>query len=70
MLALRGTIENTTRVGASRRPSPQLHTPMNTTTRPAAPANPPSRKSITLLQMLSLIAVAGIGASLLFRYFL
>ena len=70
MLVLRGTIENETRVGTRQRPSPQLHMPMNTTTRPAAPANPPSRKSITLLQLLALIGAAGIAASLLFRYFL
>ncbi|MEM5328600.1 hypothetical protein VSR34_18690 [Paraburkholderia sp. JHI2823] len=42
---------------------------MNTTTRPAAP-NAKSSKSITLLQMLTVIAAAGIAASLLFRYFL
>ncbi|SDC12567.1 hypothetical protein [Paraburkholderia lycopersici] len=42
---------------------------MNTTTRPAAP-NAKSSKSMTLLQMLALIAAAGIAASLLCRYFL
>lgn len=46
-------------------PTPRLH-PMNTTTRPAAP----NAKSITLLQMLTLIAAAGIAVSLLCRYFL
>ncbi|WP_322030962.1 hypothetical protein [Paraburkholderia sp. J76] len=42
---------------------------MNTTTRSTA-SNARSGKSITLLQMLALIAAGGIAASLLFRYFL
>lgn len=43
---------------------------MNTTTRPEASANPPARKSITLLQMLAIIGIAGVAGSALFRYFL
>ncbi|WP_322104516.1 hypothetical protein [Paraburkholderia sp. J41] len=43
---------------------------MNTTPRPVAPANPPARKSITLLQMLAIIGIAGVAGSALFRYFL
>jgi len=55
--------------GASRTQfTPPFHF-MNTTTRPAAP-NAKSSKSITLLQMLTVIAAAGIAVSLLCRYFL
>lgn len=45
---------------------------MNTTSRNPAPANLPasSNKSITLLQMLALIAASGLVVSLAARYFL
>ncbi len=50
--------------------SARNESPMNTTPRPVAPANPPARKSITLLQMLAIIGIAGVAGSALFRYFL
>ncbi|MDR3101178.1 MAG: hypothetical protein LBV73_29460 [Paraburkholderia sp.] len=44
---------------------------MNTNTRNSVPAaqNVPTRKSISLLQMLALIAFGGIAASLALRHF-
>ncbi|WP_156967170.1 hypothetical protein [Paraburkholderia ferrariae] len=45
---------------------------MNTTSRNPVPANTtaPSNKSISLLQMLALIAASGLAVSLAARYFL